>query len=66
VAAERSAKELEDEAFLREWTLSEEDRIRFTSQPWSGEFRWFRSPNIVCLEHYRRKGAKRVSRPPHA
>jgi hypothetical protein len=41
-----------DEAFLREWTIPEEDRAKYTSQPWAGEYRWFRSPNIVCLEHY--------------
>jgi hypothetical protein len=44
----------QDEAFLREWTIPEEDRAKYTSQPWSGEFRWFRSPNVVCLEHYRK------------
>jgi hypothetical protein len=43
-----------DEAFLRAWTLPEEDRGKYTSQPWNGEYRWFRSPNIVCLEQYRR------------
>jgi len=42
-----------DEAFLRAWTIPEEDRGTYTSQPWKGEYRWFRSPNIVCLEQYR-------------
>jgi hypothetical protein len=56
--ADRSTKELEDEAFLREWTIPEEDRAKFTVEPWNGEFRWFRSPNIVCLEHYRHKKAR--------
>ena len=45
-----------DEAFLREWTIPEEDRAKYTSRPWTGEYRWFRSPNVVCLEHYRRAG----------
>jgi hypothetical protein len=57
VHADRSAKELEDEAFLRQWTICEEDRFKFTSYPWCGEFRWFRSPNVVCLERYRRMKA---------
>jgi hypothetical protein len=43
-----------DNAWLREWTIPEEDRQKFTTQPWTGEFRWFRSPNVVCLEQYRR------------
>jgi hypothetical protein len=58
VTADRSAKELEEEAFLRQWTICEEDRFRFTSHPWSGEFRWFRSPNVVCLEGYQRRKAR--------
>ena len=44
-----------DEAFLREWIILEEDRARYTTQPWAGEYRRFRSPNVVCLEHYRRR-----------
>jgi hypothetical protein len=47
----------QDEAFLRELVIPEEDRAKYTSQPWSGEYRWFRSPNVVCLEHYRRRPA---------
>jgi hypothetical protein len=45
----------EAEAFLRKWTIPEEDRARYTSAKWAGEYRWFRSPNIVCLEHYRQR-----------
>ena len=40
---------------LRHWTFPEEDRAQFTTAPWRGEFRWFRSPNIVCLEQWRKK-----------
>jgi hypothetical protein len=58
VSANRSAKELEEEAFLRQRTICEEDRIKLTSQPWGGESRWFRSPNIVCLERYRGRNAR--------
>jgi hypothetical protein len=45
----------EAEAFLRQWTIPEEDRARYTSAKWAGEYRWFRSPNVVCLEHYRQR-----------
>jgi hypothetical protein len=53
------AVEEEDEAFLRQLVIPEEDRAKYTTHPWTGEYRWFRSPNVVCLEHYRRR------RPPH-
>ena len=53
----QTVEEAEDEAFLRQLVLPEEDRAKYTSQPWSGEYRWFRSPNVVCLEHYRRRPA---------
>jgi hypothetical protein len=44
----------EDEhAFFRQFVVPEEDRHRFTSMKWSGEYRWFRSANIVCLEKVR-------------
>jgi hypothetical protein len=43
----------DDEAFLRRMIFPEEDRHRFTATPWRGGYRWFRSANIVCLEHYR-------------
>lgn len=40
------------EAELRAWALPEEMLPRARS-PWTGGFRWFASPNIVPLEHYR-------------
>jgi hypothetical protein len=43
---------------LRGWTFPEEDRALFTTAPWRGEYRWFRSPNVVCIEHWRRKKAQ--------
>jgi hypothetical protein len=52
----------EDENFLRHVVFPEEDRHRFTTAPWHGEFRWFRSANVVPLEWYRREG-KREDRP---
>jgi len=45
---------LEDEAFLRQVVIPEEDRHLFTTTTWSGGFRWFRSPNVVPIEHWRR------------
>jgi hypothetical protein len=51
----------EGETFLRRFVISEEDRPLFTSSTWAktGGYRWFRSPNVVCLEHYRGKAKKR-------
>jgi hypothetical protein len=49
---------LRDMQFLREWTFPEEDRALFTTAPWGGEYRWFRSPNVVCIERWRRKKAQ--------
>jgi hypothetical protein len=43
-----------DEMFMREITPAEEDRHLFTSAPWRGGYRWYRSPNVVCLEQYQR------------
>jgi hypothetical protein len=40
------------EAELREWALPEEMLPR-TRSPWTGGFRWFASPDVVPLEHYR-------------
>jgi hypothetical protein len=42
------------EDFLRRYKWCEEDRCLFTTQPWTGGFRWFRSPNVIPIEHYRR------------
>jgi hypothetical protein len=47
----------EDKAFFRQLVIPEEDRFKYMSRPWAGEYRWFRSPNVVCLEHYRRRPA---------
>ena len=34
---------------LRDWTFPEEERHLYTSAPWRGEYRWFRSSNVVPL-----------------
>jgi hypothetical protein len=38
--------------FARAVLLPEEERLAFTA--WSGGYRWFRAPNVVCLEKVRR------------
>ena len=45
----------DEEAFLRTITFPEEDRRSFTTAPWRGEPRWFRSPNIIDLERWRKR-----------
>lgn len=44
----------EGESFLRSVTFPEEDQHLFTTAPWGGEYRWFRSSNVVPIEYYRR------------
>jgi hypothetical protein len=41
-------------SFARSITLPEEDRTKYMSARWEGGYRWFRSPNVVCLEKARR------------
>jgi len=50
----RNHPEEANESFLRSITFPEEDRHLFTTAPWNGGYRWFRSSNIVPIEHYRR------------
>jgi hypothetical protein len=45
---------LKDEEFLRQMVFAEEDRHLFTTAPWHGGFRWFRSPNVVPIERWQR------------
>ena len=44
----------QDEAFLRSVVFPEEDRHLFTTAPWHGGFRWFRSANVVPIESWQR------------
>lgn len=44
----------EDEAFMRSLTFPQEELHKYTTAKWSGGYRWFSSPNVVCFEHYRR------------
>jgi len=41
------------EEFLQKLTWPEEERYLYTTAPWDGGYRWFRSPNVLCLERYR-------------
>jgi hypothetical protein len=43
----------DEDRFWRKLILPEEDRRRRAGAPWTGGYRWFRSPNIICLERYR-------------
>ena len=49
-----------DIAFLKRFTVPEEDRRLFTTAPWDGSFRWFRSPNVIPLESARRRRQKQL------
>jgi len=50
---ERLAEYEREHEFLRRHTIPEEDRHRYTTAEWAGAYRWFRSPNVVCLEKAR-------------
>ena len=44
----------EDDAFLQQLVLSEEDRkLRHPATKWTGGYRWFKAPNVVRLELFR-------------
>lgn len=42
------------EEFHRQFTLPQEDRMQHTDSPHAGGYRWFKSPNVVPIEYYRR------------
>ena len=41
-------------AFARSILPPEEDRAKLTTLPWGGGYRWFRAPNVICLEKARK------------
>jgi hypothetical protein len=46
----------EEETYLQTFVFPIEDRHRYTTEPWQGTaYRWFRSPNITPIEHWRRR-----------
>jgi hypothetical protein len=54
----------DDDLLLRRLILCEEDRRRlYPAIPWTGGYRWFRSPNIIDLEA-RRKAKATETAPP--
>jgi hypothetical protein len=53
---------VEEEESLRRYILSEEDRATLMGEKWNGGYRWFRSKNIVCIEHYRAAETKQTPR----
>jgi hypothetical protein len=57
VDIERDSRGADQETeFLRTITFPEEDRARWTARAWSGGYRWFRSPNVIPIEQFRRDG----------
>jgi hypothetical protein len=46
------------EEVMRDLTFPEEERARWTLAKWEGGFRWFRSPNVICLEKARKARAE--------
>ena len=57
----------DDEEFMRKLMWAEEDRHEFTSVNRMVGFRWFKAPNVVCIEKYRaRKQAVGGSTPDDA
>jgi hypothetical protein len=53
-------RQQDDEAWLRAWTIPEEERAQYTSQPWTGEYRWFKSDKVICIEQARRKREQKL------
>ena len=57
-------QEREDESLLRSLVPCEEDRRLYRRPPWRrGEYRWYRSSNVVDLESYRRRRSQPQQRP---
>jgi hypothetical protein len=54
VISEALAEYEEEHEFARSILLPEEDRRILSPIPWQGGYRWFRSPNVICLEKARR------------
>jgi hypothetical protein len=59
MATQQIREDEEDEALMRSLMRCEEDRRRlYPGIAWSGEYRWFRSLNVLPLERYRPPGWK--------
>jgi hypothetical protein len=44
----------DEEAFLRQLIIPEEDRLRFTRSKWVGGYRWFRRGKVTPIEYWER------------
>jgi hypothetical protein len=53
-----------EEEIMRDLVFPEEERAQWTAAKWDGGFRWFKSPNVICLERARKaREAKRLTLP---
>jgi hypothetical protein len=48
----------DEETFWRKLILPEEEHLRM-GKPWTGGYRWFRSPNVVPIEQWRKQPERR-------
>jgi hypothetical protein len=48
----------DEETFMRNLVAPEEERHLYGMPPYSGGFRWFKAPNIICLEKVRKQKLK--------
>jgi hypothetical protein len=55
IASARLVRVKEDDQFWQALMPPEEDRAKYTTAPWTGGYRWFRSPDVICLERDRRE-----------
>jgi hypothetical protein len=51
---QRHVENEDEDVFWRKLVLPEEDHLRM-GKPWTGGYRWFRSPNVVPIEQARKK-----------
>jgi hypothetical protein len=47
-----------EHTFARRIIPPEEDRAKLTAGRWEGGYRWFRAPNVICLEKARKLRAE--------
>jgi hypothetical protein len=47
-----------EHAFARRVLPPEEDRAKLAAAKWEGGYRWFRAPNVICLEKARKLKAE--------
>jgi hypothetical protein len=53
-----------NETFWQRMTLPVEECLRYGITKPVGTYRWFASPNVVAIEHYRRRPAETKPSPP--